>query len=230
MPCAPQHDASFDMPLPDPSLKHPLVLPDGSPHTAMVFLNRVIDHPNIEIGDYTYFHDASGIPEDYAARIAPYLFPGAPERLKIGKFCQIAQGAQFITATANHLMDGISTYPFGVFDPVRFAGYRAQLPAGQDTVVGNDCWLGRDATLLPGARLGNGVIVGARAVVAGTVPDYAVVGGNPARIIRMRFPADRIAVLNRIAWWDWPVERIDAATPVIERGDVDALSQLSVTS
>ena len=214
------------MTLPDPNRKHPLLMPDGSPHEALVFLNRAIDHPNIEIGDFTYFHDDIGIPEDHAARIAPYLFPGAPERLRIGKFCQIAQGVQFITATANHAMGGISTYPFAVFDPARFGGYRAALPKGGDTVVGHDCWLGREATLLPGAGLGNGVIVGARAVVSGAVPDYAVVAGNPARIVRMRFSDAEIARLNRIAWWDWPPERIEAARPVIEGGDIDALSRL----
>jgi len=187
-------------------------------------LNQVIDHPNIKIGDFTYFYDASE-PEDYAARIAPYLYRGAPEQLIIGKFCQIAQGVQIITTSANHPMEGISTYPFAIFDPPRLATYRETLPRGEDTVIGNDCWIGREAMLLPGAKLGNGVIVGARAVVGGTIPDYAIVAGNSAKIIRMRFSDDQIKELNRIAWWDWDEEKINSATEAIESADIEKLSK-----
>jgi len=212
------------MTLPDPNEPYPVVLEDGSRATSTVFLNRVIDHPNIEIGDYSYYNDREPC-TDYAARIAPYLFPGMPERLKIGRFCQIAEGVRFLTATANHPMAGISTFPFGVFDAKRFPGYRYSLPRGRDTLVGHDCWLGRAACLLPGAELGSGVIVGAGAVVAGRVPDYAVVAGNPARVVRLRFPETTIARLLEIAWWDWPAERIEAAIPAIEGADVDALER-----
>lgn len=212
------------MTLAKPTERFPLVLPDGSQHKATVFLNQVIDHPNIEIGDYTYASDAE-MPDDYAARLAPYLFPGAPEFLKIGRFCQIAQGAQFITATANHPMAGISTYPFAMFDPPRLMTYRSSLPRGKDTVIGNDCWIGREAMLLPGATLGNGVIVGARAVVGGSVPDYAIVAGNPAKIIRMRFSDEQITVLNRVCWWDWDIENIETALEMIEGADVAKLSE-----
>lgn len=212
------------MALPNPKDKYPLILPDGSRNKATVFLNQVIDHPNIEVGDFTYAHDSSE-PEDYATRLAPYLFPGAPEHLKIGKFCQIAHGVQFITATANHPMGGISTYPFAIFDPPRLMTYRSALPRGEDNIVGNDCWLGREAMLLPGASLGNGVIVGARAVVSGSVPDYAIVAGNPAKVVRMRFSDDKIAELNRICWWNWDVAKIQSAVEVIEKSDIEELSK-----
>ncbi|MEO0959023.1 MAG: CatB-related O-acetyltransferase [Pseudomonadota bacterium] len=211
------------MTLPDPTLRNPLVFPNGAHDPATVFLSQVIQHPNIEVGDWTYYHDQR-LPEDYAATLAPYLFPGAPERLRIGRFCQIAQGVQFITATANHPMDGISTYPFAVFDRARFASYRSDLPRGRDTTVGHDCWIGREAVLLPGAELGSGVIVAARAVVRGKVPDYAVVSGNPATVIRMRFGEAEIATLLGLAWWDWPPDRIAASLPLIEAGDVAALA------
>lgn len=210
------------MTLPNPTERNPLVLPDGSRDAGTVFLNTVIDHPNIEVGAYTYYHD-NNLPKDYAGTIAPYLFQGSPEKLKIGKFCQIAKGAQFITASANHPMTGISSYPFAVFDPPRFMTYRSSLPRGDDTVVGNDCWIGREAVLMPGATLGNGVIVGTRAVVTGHVPDYAIVAGNPAKIIRMRFSDSDIAKLLDLAWWDWEPERIERAIPAIEAADVDAL-------
>ena len=213
------------MTLPDPKERNPLLLPDGTRDNATVFLNQVIDHPNIEIGDFTYANNARE-PVDFAASLAPYLYPGAPEYLKIGKFCQIAFGVQFVTATANHPMEGVSTYPFAIFDPPRFMSYRSSLPRGKDTVIGNDCWIGREAMLLPGATLGNGVIVGARAVVSGNVPDYAIVAGNPAKIIRMRFSDDRILQLNQICWWDWEIEKIDRFVEAIEGGDMEKLSQL----
>ena len=208
--------------LPDPSVRNPLLLPDGKHDPATVFLNQVINHPNIEIGDWTYYNDRR-LPDNYADTLAPYLFPGAPERLKIGRFCQIAEGVEFITATANHPMSGISTYPFAVLDPHRFGGYRSSLPRGRDKIVGNDCWIGRGAVLLPGARLGNGVVVAANAVVRGAIPDYAVVGGNTAEVIRMRFSKQEVETLLQLRWWDWPADAIENALPAIEDGDVSAL-------
>lgn len=214
------------MPLPNPNERNPLILPDGNRDAATVFLDTVINHSNIEVGAYTYYND-NDLPEDYAGTIAPYLYQGAPEKLKIGKFCQIAKGVQFITATANHPMTGISSYPFAIFDPPRFGSYRASLPRGDDTIIGNDCWIGREAMLMPGATLGNGVIVGARALVSGHVPDYSIVAGNPAKIIRKRFSDDEIAMLLQLAWWDWEPDKIAHATPAIEAGDVTALATMA---
>lgn len=212
--------------LPDPKCRNPLVFPNGVADPATVFLSQVVDHPNIDIGDWTYYHDQT-LPEDYASTLAPYLFEGAPERLEIGRFCQIAQGVQFITASANHAMSGISTFPFAVFDPAQIAGYRSTLPRGSDTKIGHDCWIGRDATLLPGTELGCGVIVGAGAVVRGKIPDYAIVAGNPAKIVRLRFDAATIAQLLDIAWWDWSADKIADHTDLITAGDVQALAQLT---
>ena len=209
----------------DATRRHPLVLPDGSDHANMVHLNRVIDHPNFDIGDFTYANDFDppADPGGWAARLAPYLYPGAPERLRIGRFGQIAHGVRFITASANHAMGGFSTYPFAVFDPCRMAAYRDSFTGLPDTVVGHDVWIGHGALILPGASLGNGVIVGAGAVVSGRVPDYAVVAGNPARVIRLRFDADTVTRLNRIAWWDWPPERIEEMSTALVAADIAAL-------
>lgn len=208
--------------LPDPKTRNPLVFPDGSHDPATVFLSAVIDHPNIDVGDWTYYNDRT-LPEDYASALAPYLFAGAPEHLSIGRFCQIAEGVQIITATANHPMDGISTFPFAVFDPERMGTFRASLPRGKDTIVGHDCWIGREAVLMPGAELGCGVIVAARAVVRGKIPDYAIVSGNPATVIRMRFSPAEIETLLDIAWWHWPPEKIARHLALIEASDVSAL-------
>lgn len=214
------------MPSLNAALRHPLRLPDGQEHPLMVHLSQVIDHPNITVGEFTYANDFDP-PQDWAARLAPYLYPGAPERLVIGRFCQIAHGARFITASANHPMHGISTYPFPVFAPGLVPGWMDQFAGLPDTVIGHDCWIGHGAMILPGLRLGHGVIVGAGAVVSRDVPDYHIVAGNPARVIRPRFPADVIARIVGLAWWDWPVERIEAAVPALLAGDVAALEAMA---
>lgn len=211
--------------LPDPTTLHPLVLPGDVVDTATVLLNQAIDHPNIVVGDWTYYNDRT-LPDDYAGTIAPYLYAGARETLTIGKFCQIAQGVQFVTSTANHPMQGVSTYPFAVLDLPRMGAYMTQLDPAKDTIVGHDCWIGREAVLMPGAVLGNGVIVGTRAVVTGTIPDYAIVAGNPAKVIRMRFDDHTILRLKSLAWWDWSKGDIEAAIPALEKGDIDALEAL----
>lgn len=212
-------------PFPGADTRHPLTLPDGHVHTGTVFLKNAIDHPRIEVGDYTYA-SAHVPPEDWAARLAPYLYPGSPERLVIGRFCQIADGVTFITASANHRRDGFSTFPFAVFDGGFEAG-RPSLPQkpDPDTVIGHDVWLGQGVRVLPGARLGHGVIAGAGAVVAGHVPPYTLVAGNPARLVRTRFDAATIARLLAIAWWDWPIDRILAHEAAICGADLAALER-----
>ncbi|MGR3270021.1 antibiotic acetyltransferase [Thalassococcus profundi] len=209
--------------LPDATRIHPITLPDGSSHAGTVFLKHAIDHPRIEVGDFTYASDfdppsAGG----WADRLVPYLFDFAQEKLVIGKFCQIAHGVRFISAAANHAHRGITTFPFQVFDPDTMLGYQ---PDTRDTLVGHDVWLGYGAQVMPGARIGSGVIVGAGAVVRGAVPDYAVVTGNPARVVRMRFSDTEIAELLALAWWNWPLGHIAAAQDALQSGNVAALAR-----
>jgi virginiamycin A acetyltransferase len=182
------------------------MLAEGTPHEGTVFLRAAIDHPRIAVGDYTYA-SANHPLRDWAFALAPYLYDFSPERLVIGRFCQIAHGVQFITASANHRHDGFSSFPFAIFDGP--SADRPSLPGpGPDTVIGNDVWLGSGATVLPGARIGDGAIVGACAVVSGEVPPYSVVAGNPARVLRRRFDDATIERLCAIRWWDWPIDRI----------------------
>lgn len=210
--------------LPDADARHPIILPDGSAHLATVHLNRVIDHPNIEIGDYSYWSDFSG-EGDHASRLAPYLFPGSPERLVIGRFCQLAHGVRFITASANHPMRGFSTYPFAVFDPDDMQAYSGEVAAYGDTVVGNDVWIGFEALVMPGVTIGDGAIIAARAVVTADVPDYAIVAGNPARVVRQRFDPETISRLKALAWWNRPVEVIESVVELIGGADIDELER-----
>jgi virginiamycin A acetyltransferase len=209
-----------------PDAAYPIILPDGTADPGTVYLAAVIDHPRIEVGAYTYA-SAHHPPADWAAHLAPYTYPFSPEKLVIGRFCQIADGAVFVTASANHRRDGISTYPFAIFGGGGAAG-RPSLPGpGPDTVIGHDVWIGARATILPGARIGPGCIIGAGAVVGGSIPPYSVVAGNPGRVIRARFDGATVAQLLDLAWWDWPIDRILQAEAAICGGDIAALERLT---
>ncbi|WP_413710159.1 CatB-related O-acetyltransferase [Rhizobium sp. Rhizsp82] len=209
------------MPLLDPTLIFPVTHPDGRVSRTTFYLKNVIDHPRIEIGDYSYFTHYGKLAET-AKILAPYLFAESRERLVIGKFVQIARGSYFMTSSANHPMAGITTYPFRIFKPETF-GY-PDLPV-KDTIVGNDVWIGHDAVIMPGVQIGPGAIIAASSVVTRNVPAYAVVGGNPAAIIRMRYDDETIRDLLDLAWWDWPIEKIEANLPALESGDLAALKK-----
>jgi hypothetical protein len=101
------------MPFPKPDTLYPVTFPDGSVHKGNVFLSAAIKHPNWSIGDYTYASDFDppDNSEEWAARLAPYMFPGATDRILIGKFGQFAHGIRFITDGANHAREGFSTFP-----------------------------------------------------------------------------------------------------------------------
>lgn len=187
------------------------------------FIKNTIKNPAIVVGDYTYYDD----PEDSEnfERNVLYLYPFIGDNLVIGKFCAIARGVRFIMNGANHKLSGFSTYPFGIFGN-GWEGAIPQpgdLPWKGDTVIGNDVWLGYEALIMPGVKIGNGAIVAARAVVTKDVPAYAVVGGNPARVLKMRFSPQAIELLQQIAWWDWPVEKITRNLAAITHADVAAL-------
>jgi virginiamycin A acetyltransferase len=217
--------------LPHPNTKHPVILPDGTAHTGTVFLNAAIDHPRMEIGDYSYA-SARVPPVDWSAHLAPYLYPHSPEKLTIGKFCQIADGVTIITSSANHRYDGFSSFPFAIFqdmDPSRPSMPNSGPNATQDTTIGHDVWIGQGATILPGARIGHGAIVGARSVVAGAVPPYTIIAGNPAKPIRSRFDKITIEALLEIAWWHWPTDKVVSSEAAICGADLDALQKAAST-
>ena len=203
---------------PSPTNKHPM---DGFPQVC--FIKNTVQNPNIIVGDYTYYDD----PEDSESfeRNVLYHYPFIGDKLIIGKFCAIARGAKFIMNGANHKLSGISTYPFHIFGNgwEKVMPSMDELPYKGDTIVGNDVWIGYDALIMPGVKIGNGAIVSAGAVVAGDVPAYTVVGGNPAKPIKQRFSPEVIGILESIAWWDWPVEKITRHLAVIVSGDIEAL-------
>ncbi len=208
------------MPLLDKDATHPIRTPDGTLVPTAAYLKNVIDHPRWAVGDYSYASNLTA-PTDWAQTLAPYLFAFSRETLTIGRFCQFAHGTVFITSSANHPMAGFSTYPFRIFKPETMADY-LNLPV-KDTVIGNDVWTGHGVMVMPGITLGDGAIIAAGSVVTKDVPPYAIAGGNPARVIRMRFPDDVMADLLAIRWWDWDIARIEASLAAIEGADIAAL-------
>jgi virginiamycin A acetyltransferase len=206
------------MPAPDPTIRHPIA---GWKGTA--YLRSVVKSPLIEVGDFSYYDDSRG-PEHFEARCVRYHFDFIGDRLIIGKFVAIAQGAQFIMNGANHPMGGFSTYPFNMVGFTDKPAFSADgLASRGDLVIGNDVWIGRDAVIMPGVTVGDGAIIGAHAVVAKDVPPYAVVVGNPGVVKHLRFEAATIAALLAIRWWDWPVSTIQANVALIAGADIDAL-------
>jgi virginiamycin A acetyltransferase len=207
---------------PDPLDPHPM-----AGHPRVCFLKAVIDRSNIEIGDYTYYDDPDE-PERFAERNVLYHFDFIGDRLVIGRFCAIATGALFIMNGANHATDGLTTYPFQIFGKGWERGFAPEdLTAGfrGDTIVGNDVWIGREAMILPGSRIGDGSIIGARAVVSGEVPPYSILVGNPGRVVRRRFDDATIKRLLAIRWWNWPAERIARNVELLRGGDLEALEK-----
>ena len=188
------------------------------------YLKSIITNPQIVVGDYSYYDDSRG-PEHFEARCVRYLFDFIGDRLVIGKFVAIAQGAQFIMNGANHPMSGFSTFPFASFEGWKDKAI-AQWGNRGDTVIGNDVWIGRDAVIMPGVSIGDGAIIGSHAVVARDVPPYAVVVGNPGRVTRKRFDDAVIAKLLTIAWWHWEPAYIMAHVQAIAGGDLAALERI----
>ena len=209
-------------PFPDPSVVCPLILPSGKVHDATVFLKPLVTDPNFQVGDYTYA-SADTAPANWTRALAPHLIPYGEDKLIIGKFCQIAHGVTFITASANHRYDGFSTFPFAAFDGGLTSDRASIRTVRADTVIGHDVWFGREVKVLPGARIGSGAIIGAGAVVGGTVEPYSIIVGNPGRVLRMRFSDRVIARLLDIAWWDWPIETVLAHEAAIASADLETL-------
>lgn len=203
---------------PDPLNKHPM---EGFPQVC--FIKNTVTNPNIIIGDFTYYDD----PEDSEnfERNVLYHFPFIGDRLVIGKFCAIAKGVQFIMNGANHKLSGFSTFPFYIFGN----GWEKAMPKPEDlpykgdTIIGNDVWIGYKALIMPGVKIGNGAIISSEAVVTTDVPAYTIVGGNPAKVIKSRFPDEIVIELEKLAWWDWSVEKISQHLAAIMSNDINTL-------
>lgn len=191
-----------------------------------VYLKNVVTDENIEVGDYTIYNDFVNDPRDFQKNNVLYHYKVNGDRLKIGKFCSIACGAKFLFTSANHTMRSLSTYPFPIFFEEWDLGGAHITEAWDnkgDIVIGNDVWIGYEAVILSGVHIGDGAIVGARAVVTRDVPPYTIVGGVPARPIRRRFDDETVAKLERLRLFDRDEETIARNLPAILAGDIDAV-------
>lgn len=191
-----------------------------------VYLNRVVNNPNISVGEYTVYNDYADDPRLFEKNNVLYHYPINHDRLIIGKFCSIARGAKFIFNCANHTLKSLSTYTFPLFYEEWGLPKERVAEAWDnkgDIVIGSDVWIGFEAMIMAGVRVGDGAIIGAGAVVTKDVAPYAIVGGVPAREIKKRFDDETVAKLLRLKWWDWPVEKIRDALPLIMGMDIDGL-------
>lgn len=197
------------------------------PHdNQIVYLKNVIKNPNIIVGDYTIYNDFVNDPRDFEKNNVLYHYPINKDKLIIGKFCSIACGTKFMFTSGNHSLKSLSTYTFPIFFDEWNLDAKNITSAWDnkgDIVIGNDVWVGYEAVIMPGVKIGDGAIVGTRAVVTKDVPPYTIVGGVPARPIRKRFDDETIEKLLKIKWWDWDKEEIEKNISVIQSGEIDKL-------
>lgn len=194
--------------------------------TQTVYLKSVITRPSIEVGDFTIYNDFVNDPRDFEKNNVLYHYPINHDRLVIGKFCSIACGAKFIFNCANHTLKSLSTYTFPLFFEewdLQKSEVASAWDNKGDIVIGNDVWIGYDAVIMAGVTIGDGAIIGARAVVTKNVEPYSIVGGVPAKEIRKRFAPETIERLLKLQWWNWPVEKIRTSISAIQSGNIQAL-------
>lgn len=194
--------------------------------TQTIYLKHAITNPNVIVGDYTMYNDFINDPTQFEKNNILYHYPINHDRLIIGKFCSIACGAKFLFNSANHTLSSLSTYPFPLFFEEWDLDKKSVADAWDnkgDIIIGNDVWIGYEAVVLSGVTIGDGAIIGTRAVVTKDVPPYTIVGGVPATPIRKRFSDKTIDMLLQMQWWNWPKNRIAANIDAIKSGNISLL-------
>ena len=191
--------------------------------TQTVYLKNVVTNPNITVGEYTIYNDFVHDPREFERNNVLYHYPVNGDKLIIGAFCSIACGAKFLFNSANHTLRSLSTYPFPIF--YEEWGLKGENVTNAwdnkgNIVVGNDVWIGYEAVILAGVTIGDGAIIGTRAVVTKDVPPYTIVGGVPAKPIRRRFPEETAEKLLELQWWNWPRERISEHIAALQAGSI----------
>jgi acetyltransferase-like isoleucine patch superfamily enzyme len=181
-----------------------------NPHNlTRLHLQRLAEQYGFNIGDHTY-----GRPK--------VRFPESGAKLTIGRYGSIADDVNILLG-GNHRTDFITTYPFGAMPALwpEATGRNDFAVSRGDIVIGHDVWLGSGCMILSGVTIGHGAVVAARAVVTKDVAPYAIVGGNPAKPIRLRFDPPTVERLLATRWWDLPRERIAALIPLLQSADID---------
>ncbi len=168
---------------------------------------RLVSEGLLEIGDHSY-----GCPDIVTHR-------GDTARVRVGDFCSLAADIEILVG-GNHRVDWVSTYPFRAMFRLEGAFEDGHPATKGDVVIGNDVWIGRGAKILSGVTVGDGAAIAGYSLVVKDVPPYTIVGGNPAKVIRRRFPDDQIDALLRIAWWTWSLDKIIEEVPALQSGDI----------
>ena len=195
---------------PNPNTVHPI-----AGYEKEIYVKPTLMNPNIIVGDFTYIADS-----EFESHVTNF-YPWSQDKLIIGKFCQIASGVEFMMNDANHQMSAVSTFPFYTLDGWDMqAPNTEEMPFKGDTVIGNDVWIGQDATILPGVHIGDGAIIGAKSVVGSNVDPYTIVAGNPAKLIRKRFDDELIQLLLEWKWWNKTIEEINRLIPILTCSDL----------
>ena len=189
-------------------------------YQRLCFLKNIIKNPNIIVGDYTYYDDFDQV-ENFEKNVK-YHFDFVGDKLIIGKFCMIASDVKFIMNGGNHLTNAITAYPFAVFgNGWGHAMDGKQYPSKGDIVIGNDVWIGYNATIMAGVHIGDGAIIGTNATVVNDVAPYSIVGGNPAKLIKQRFSDEKVENLLKLQWWNWDIEKITNHLQYLTDNNVD---------
>lgn len=148
-------------------------------------------------------------------------FPGDTARVRIGAFCSIGPDVILMDG-GDHRVDWVSTFPFRAALGLPGAYEDGHPRSRGDIEIGNDVWIGSGARVRSGVRVGDGAVIGAYSVVTRDVRPYAIVAGLPAREMRRRFGDEQVAALQRIAWWDWPMDEVLRCVPQLCSENVDA--------
>lgn len=189
-----------------------------------IYLKNIIKAKNIIVGDYSYYDSPSGNPLDFEKNNVLFNYEIFGDKLIIGNFVSIAEGVTFIMGAANHRLNSVSTYPFNIMNKVwekNSTPHINELPHKGDTVIGNDVWIGHNATILPGVKIGDGAIIGAYSVVAKDIPPYAVAVGNPVKIVKYRVDEELISLLLKYKWWNKEEEEINKILPILTSSDLN---------
>lgn len=154
---------------------------------------------------------------------SPTLF-GELNNVNVGKYCSLATGIVF-DCGLNHDSASISSFPFNKIFPHKHGNIFKENTTKGDINIGNDVWIGRDVTVMSGVTIGDGAIIGTKSLVTKDVDPYSIVGGVPAKHIRYRFDVDTLSFLNRIKWWDWPIQEVDEIVPILMSHNIESLKR-----
>ena len=203
---------------------NPNLIYPREPFKDTVYLKSVIKDPNIIVGDFTMYHDWVNDPAQFEKNNVLYHYPINNDKLIIGKYCSVACGAKFMFTSGNHAMKSLSTYAFPIFFNEWDLDWKDITKAWDnkgDIVIGNDVWIGYESVIMQGVHIGDGAIIGTRAVVTKDVPPYTIVAGVPAKPVKKRFDDKTIDKLMAIQWWDWSPEKVKEKLPLIMNGDIE---------